>query len=69
MASVTKNDVPRCPYCVSGTVFTEMKVLENGRHICEKCGHIVFPDNRVLSCPCPRCLEGRFSSVLRNLRR
>ena len=47
MASATKNEVPRCPYCVSGTVFREMKVLENGRQICEKCGHIVFPEDRV----------------------
>lgn len=47
MASATKNEVPRCPYCVSGTGFREMTVLNNGRQICEKCGHIVFPEDRV----------------------
>ena len=69
MASASNNEVPRCPYCVSGTVFREMKVLENGRQICKKCGHIVFPDNRAFWCPCPKCLEGWFSPMARNLRR
>jgi uncharacterized protein (DUF983 family) len=68
MASATKNEVPRCPYCVSGAVFREMKVLENGRRICEKCGHIVFPDDRAFWCPCPKCLESRLSPTLRKIK-
>jgi ribosomal protein S27AE len=69
MASATENEVPRCPYCVSGTVFREMKVLENGRQICEKCGHIVFPEDRVFWCPCQKCLEARSSPRIQSLRR
>jgi hypothetical protein len=69
MVSATKNEVPRCPYCVSGTVFREMKVLENGRQICEYCGHIVFSDNRAFRCPCPKCVKVRLSPIVRNLPR
>jgi hypothetical protein len=28
-----------------------MKVLENSRHICDECGHIVFPGDSVLLAP------------------
>jgi hypothetical protein len=38
-----------------------MRVLENGRQICESCGHIAFPEDRAFWCPCLRCLEVRFS--------
>ena len=69
MEAAPKNEVPRCPYCVLGTVFTEMKVLENGRQICEMCGHIVFPADRAFWCPCQKCLEVRLSPTLRKLRR
>ena len=37
----------RCPYCVVGDNLYPMKVLRNGRLICEKCGHIVFPGDGV----------------------
>ena len=33
-----------------------MQVLENGRQICEKCGHIVFPEDGAFKCPCPKCI-------------
>jgi len=62
MASAMRSEVPSCPYCVSGSVFREMKALENGRHMCEECGHIAFPGDSVLWCPCPKCLEGRFAA-------
>ena len=62
-----RNNLPRCPYCVSGAEFSPMKVLSNGRQICENCGHIVFPDNRVFWCPCQRCTETRLSPTVRGL--
>ena len=60
MSPVDKPEVPRCPYCVSEGQFNGMRVLENGRQICEKCGHIVFPEDRAFWCPCQKCLEARF---------
>lgn len=58
-----KTEVPRCPYCGSGHTFKEMRVLENGRHICENCGHIVFPDDKSFWCPCQKCLAARFETI------
>lgn len=52
--AVKKTKQPRCPYCVLGSGFRPMKVLSNGRQICEKCGHIVFPNDTEFRCPCPR---------------
>src|SRR5215472_10816791 len=52
-------DVPRCPYCVSQNQFRTMRVLDNGRQICENCGHIVFPEDRAFWCPCQKCLDTR----------
>ena len=70
MISVAKkNQAPRCPYCVSGNQFKAMKVLENGRQICESCGHIVFPEDRAFWCPCQKCLQARFSRRVKGLRR
>jgi hypothetical protein len=57
--------VPRCPYCASGRAFKPMEVLENGRQICESCGHIVFPEDRAFWCSCQKCLEARFSARAR----
>ena len=37
-----------------------MRVLENGRQIREKCGHIVFPKDKGFWCPCQKCLDVRF---------
>jgi hypothetical protein len=59
-----KPEVPRCPYCVSEGQFRVMRVLENGRQICENCGHIIFPEDRTFWCPCQKCLEARFSPKL-----
>jgi len=56
-----ESKVARCPYCATGTVFKVMRVLENGRQICERCGHIVFPEDRAFWCPCQKCLEARLS--------
>ena len=41
-----QKDFPRCPYCVVGTQLKQMRVLQNGRQICENFGHIVFPKIR-----------------------
>ncbi|MGA2646203.1 MAG: PilZ domain-containing protein [Candidatus Sulfotelmatobacter sp.] len=52
----------RCPYCVGAYTFFPMQVLSNGRLICEKCGHIVFPDDTAFRCPCTKCIEIAFSA-------
>jgi ribosomal protein L37AE/L43A len=57
----------RCPYCVGDDDFHPMKVLSNGRSICEKCGHIVFPDDGAFRCPCLRCIEINFSPRIRRI--
>ena len=69
MSPPNNTDVARCPYCVSGNGFREMRVLENGRQICESCGHIIFPDDRAFWCPCQKCLEVRLSCKLHNVQR
>jgi hypothetical protein len=60
---------PRCPYCVLVAGFRAMKILSNGRQICENCGHIIFPNDAAFKCPCQRCLEVDFSPRIRRLRR
>jgi hypothetical protein len=69
VSPVDKPEVPRCPYCVSEGQFNGMRVLENGRQICEKCGHIVFPEDRAFWCPCQKCLDMRFSPELQKYSR
>ncbi|MGA7047750.1 MAG: hypothetical protein WBY98_15930, partial [Candidatus Sulfotelmatobacter sp.] len=59
----------RCPYCVVGDNLYPMKVLRNGRLICEKCGHIVFPGDGAFRCPCPRCIAVNMSPRVRTIRR
>ena len=51
-----------CPYCTSHEQFKSMRVLENGRQICESCGHIVFPGDTAFRCPCQKCLAIQFST-------
>ena len=67
--TVKKVKQPRCPYCVLGSEFRPMKVLPNGRQICEKCGHIVFPNDRAFKCPRPKCIDVNLSPRIRRLRR
>jgi predicted RNA-binding Zn-ribbon protein involved in translation (DUF1610 family) len=69
MTAAKKNKPPRCPYCVTGAEFKLMKVLENGRQICDSCGHIVFPEDRASWCPCPRCISFKISFKVRGPRR
>lgn len=57
---------PRCPYCVVGEEFRAMQILENGRQICEHCGHITLPEDRAFRCPCQKCVGVHFS--LKNAR-
>lgn len=52
----------RCPYCVGPDNFGPMKVLSNGQLICAECGHMVFPDDATLKCPCTNCVEIAISS-------
>lgn len=63
MSPVNKKGVPRCPYCVSGTQFKAMRVLENEREICENCGHIAFSNDNGFRCPCQKCLKLRTKLV------
>src|SRR6266567_836658 len=60
-AKMPREKKPRCPYCILGTEFKAMHVLENGRQICEHCGHIVFPTEQAFWCPCQKCVEVQFS--------
>jgi len=68
MAIEPRAKAPRCPYCVTGQKFRPMKVLPNGRQICESCGHIIFPHDSAFRCPCERCLQVHFSPRLRPFR-
>jgi hypothetical protein len=52
---------PRCPYCILGAEFRVMRVLGNGRQICEHCGHIIFPQDRAFWCPRKKCVDVHFS--------
>jgi len=52
---------PRCPYCILEAQFRTMRVLENGRQICEHCGHIIFPQDYAFWCPCQKCVDVNFS--------
>ncbi len=67
LKSIAHKFPPRCPYCVSETGFVLLKVLENGRQICEKCGHIAFPEDEAFQCPCLKCVEARMSPKIRRL--
>lgn len=67
--TVKKAKQPRCPYCVLDAGFRPMKVLSNGRQICETCGHIIFPDDKAFRCPCQKCLDVNLSPRIRRLRR
>ncbi len=66
---MTQKKDDRCPYCVVDSDFHPMRLLSNERLICEKCGHIVFPNDTAFWCPCPKCLEINFSPRVRGLRR
>jgi hypothetical protein len=68
-SSMTQQKESRCPYCVVDGDFHPMRLLSNGRLICEKCGHIVFPNDTAFRCPCQKCLEIHFSPRVRGLRR
>jgi hypothetical protein len=62
---MTHEKIPRCPYCIEGGDFKPMKILDNGRQICEHCGHIIFPDGEAFWCPCQKCIQIQFSSKLK----
>lgn len=59
------NRIPRCPHCVSRDQFRPMQILENGRQICQGCGHIVFPGDQGFWCPCPECVKTHLSKRFR----
>ena len=51
--SVRKTEAAsHCPYCVSNGERV-MRVLENGRQICEECGQIIFPRRSSFLVPVP----------------
>jgi len=41
---MTREKEGRCPYCVADSDFHPMRLISNWRLICEKCGHIYFPE-------------------------
>ena len=45
----------RCPYCVTGLKFHPMVAHLDGRHICNKCGHITGPNDAEYECHCANC--------------
>lgn len=65
MTLAKQKELARCPYCVADGQFRDMRLLENGRQICENCGHIVFPEDRAFWCPCLKCVEARFLPITR----
>ena len=67
-SKVTWEKEARCPYCVVDGDFHPMRLLSHDRLICEKCGHIVFPNDTAFRCPCQKCLEIHFSPRVRGLR-
>ena len=59
---------PRCPYCVVEDEFYPMTPVAHGRLICQKCGHIIFPNDTAFRCPCPECIKITLSPRIRRLR-
>src|SRR5580692_6830421 len=51
------NDKPASslPYCVADDHFKPMVPHLDGRFICLKCGHVVFPTDPAFTCSCYRC--------------
>jgi hypothetical protein len=45
-----------CPYCILADDFRPM-LQRPGWIICERCGHVVIPDDPEFRCSCPKCLE------------
>lgn len=55
--------VVRCPYCVLGVQFRPMEARLDGRFVCEKCGHVSFPERTSFQCSCYRCGELNSSRI------
>jgi len=49
-------DIVRCPYCVLGDQFRIM-LQRPEWFICERCGHVVLPEDPGFRCSCGGCLE------------
>lgn len=49
-------EIVRCPYCIMGIEFRPMVAHVDGRYICGKCGHTVFPSKPEYKCQCFKCL-------------
>ncbi len=49
--------VSRCPYCVEGGAFKEMKPVEGGDgQRCAHCGHLAVPSDPRFECECAKCI-------------
>jgi DNA-directed RNA polymerase subunit RPC12/RpoP len=48
--------VVRCPYCVRFDHFMTMNVHADRTYVCEKCGHIVIPEDKGFRCSCSHCV-------------
>jgi hypothetical protein len=49
--------VIRCPYCALGWDFRPLTPHQDGRFVCEKCGHTVRPGEIAYLCTCRKCLR------------
>ena len=57
MNAPSPTKIVRCPYCVLGDEFRQMIRHVDGRFICNKCGHIIRPDDSSFVCPCHKCRD------------
>lgn len=57
----------RCPYCVLGLQFRPMVPHLDGRSICEKCGHLVRPEDANFTCSCYKCEQLNASRIHNNV--
>jgi hypothetical protein len=48
----------RCPYCVDQGEFLPMQEQPNNHwFMCERCGHLVMPENAFFKCTCRNCVK------------
>jgi rubrerythrin len=50
------DEIVRCSYCVHADGFMPM-LQRPSWFICERCGHVVIPDDPDFKCSCVKCTE------------
>jgi len=57
-AEIAMNKIMRCPYCVERGEFMPMIERSDGNWFaCDRCGHLVLPQNPMYKCTCARCAQ------------